>query len=288
VHRPRLAGSPCATEREVLLVPLVDADAPAHAIPLHTELRKPRRVLGLFSRGSITATCDLPRAAFVPGDHISAAVTVSNNATNAIIGEIVVRVVEAVVTRSNSSSTRRLQERTLVDSGNLLHDANLGHGGTFNQAVDLALPVNGVAPSMDGGAGFRVEHCVEVHVRSPGGRSGLLVLRCRFTLGTTRGLPPHVRPRSVSSPFRQLADIIEVAGPVAAAASASSAPSAAALRGLCVVCQDGACVQCVVPCGHRCLCDRCATALVAAAADEPRQCPICRRAFQSIIRVYDP
>jgi Zinc finger, C3HC4 type (RING finger) len=53
----------------------------------------------------------------------------------------------------------------------------------------------------------------------------------------------------------------------------------------CIVCQDGAPVRAVVPCGHMCLCERCAISVTNGPAEQ-RRCPLCRITVQSTIRIY--
>lgn len=52
----------------------------------------------------------------------------------------------------------------------------------------------------------------------------------------------------------------------------------------CVLCMDKAATHVMVPCGHVCLCDTCATP--GSLMRLHRQCPICRAAIQQTVRIY--
>ena len=51
----------------------------------------------------------------------------------------------------------------------------------------------------------------------------------------------------------------------------------------CVVCFDGAKTHVLIPCGHRCLCARCAKRYDAGGS----ACPVCRQAVKHVQRVWD-
>ena len=53
-------------------------------------------------------------------------------------------------------------------------------------------------------------------------------------------------------------------------------------KGLCAVCMDKPNEYAVVPCGHKCLCEDC----VEAVRQTQRICPMCRRDFQDIIKIF--
>merc|ERR1712228_67609 len=48
----------------------------------------------------------------------------------------------------------------------------------------------------------------------------------------------------------------------------------------CVICLDNKRTHCCVPCGHKCLCEQCKDLTNG-------KCPICQRAIDSFIKVYD-
>ena len=47
----------------------------------------------------------------------------------------------------------------------------------------------------------------------------------------------------------------------------------------CVVCMDEKKTHIILPCGHYCVCAKCAASLT--------QCPVCRKGIQQIMRCYD-
>eukprot|EP01052_Picozoa_sp_SAG31_P035653 SAG31_NODE_4331_length_3346_cov_1.723745_3_plen_123_part_00 len=52
----------------------------------------------------------------------------------------------------------------------------------------------------------------------------------------------------------------------------------------CCICNDAPAVVAVVPCGHCCLCETCATKLKLGSS--PARCPMCRNNLQNTLRVY--
>ena len=62
----------------------------------------------------------------------------------------------------------------------------------------------------------------------------------------------------------------------------SSSPATAAN---CVICQVAASSQAIIPCGHYCLCDDCATILTIVPF-ESKKCPLCRKRIQSCLKIY--
>jgi hypothetical protein len=61
----------------------------------------------------------------------------------------------------------------------------------------------------------------------------------------------------------------------------SSVPSAQVSD--CVICHDNEAVQAIVPCGHHCLCDSCATQIMSHVL---KSCPLCREEIQMTIKIY--
>ena len=61
----------------------------------------------------------------------------------------------------------------------------------------------------------------------------------------------------------------------------ANAEASAATGGRCVVCFVSAATHAFVPCGHRCVCEECASIVVFQA-----YCPICRSWVQSSLRIY--
>ena len=53
----------------------------------------------------------------------------------------------------------------------------------------------------------------------------------------------------------------------------------------CVICQVTASSQAIIPCGHYCLCDDCATTLTIGPS-ESKLCPLCRTPIQSYLKIY--
>ena len=70
----------------------------------------------------------------------------------------------------------------------------------------------------------------------------------------------------------------EVAASAAASVHPESASSAAIDGTQCVICYDQEAEYAVVPCGHKCLCKKCGV--------KCKQCPLCRSAMTSLIKVY--
>ena len=51
----------------------------------------------------------------------------------------------------------------------------------------------------------------------------------------------------------------------------------------CSVCLTATKTHVLIPCGHKCVCDKCASGYRAAGS----QCPICRGRVQSVVKVFD-
>mmetsp|Transcript_24746 Transcript_24746/g.60794 ORF Transcript_24746/g.60794 Transcript_24746/m.60794 type:complete len:105 (-) Transcript_24746:875-1189(-) len=62
-------------------------------------------------------------------------------------------------------------------------------------------------------------------------------------------------------------------------------PSARLEKSQCVVCQDKGPIRAVVPCGHVCLCDECASS-ISEGPSWNRLCPLCRGPMQSTLKIY--
>ena len=76
-----------------------------------------------------------------------------------------------------------------------------------------------------------------------------------------------------------------VASGVASGAGSSSSHAAAAADGaaeadLCVICLDAPKTHLLVPCGHRCVCEKCAPQLMGG------PCPVCREPCREMVKVF--
>ena len=86
-----------------------------------------------------------------------------------------------------------------------------------------------------------------------------------------------------ATPAPPLASSVAAAGPVAAAPAIAPAtpPASNDEEVFCVVCMAGERTHLLVPCGHKCLCEGCAT------MREWTECPICRAAVLAYLRVRE-
>ena len=88
-------------------------------------------------------------------------------------------------------------------------------------------------------------------------------------------------PESASHARDRLTNIVSsTATTTTISSNMSSSPATAAN---CVICQVAASSQAIIPCGHYCLCDDCATTLTVGLS-ESQLCPLCRTRIQSCIR----
>ncbi len=58
-------------------------------------------------------------------------------------------------------------------------------------------------------------------------------------------------------------------------------------QGCCVVCLNSQKTHACVPCGHKCVCEKCAFIIMNTHGITKKKCPICRKGVSCIIRIYD-
>ena len=93
-------------------------------------------------------------------------------------------------------------------------------------------------------------------------------------------LPPQARNRIGDAGY-DLANILWSPAITTTTNNASSSPAMAN----CVICQVAPSSQAIIPCGHICLCDDCATTLTDG-PPQSRLCPLCRTRIQSCLQIY--
>lgn len=89
--------------------------------------------------------------------------------------------------------------------------------------------------------------------------------------------------RSLKKRKRSLKESLEEV-PIARRARISLEIETSDPKSLCVVCQDEKPVMAVVPCGHLCLCERCADSCMARCGE--MLCPLCRGVMKNTMRIY--
>lgn len=297
VRRPGVKRGWRAVDVPVEIVPTIDALSAAFAHGIHGEKRTLQRRLLMIPSGSIGAAIDLPRAAFCAGDTVGLTVVLENNSQSRAT-MVVVRLVQIV------SRGRARAERVLVSSGNLAPALGVVHGAELRCPVNLLLPTEGLSPTERSGKLFSVTHAVRLDAQGSRGKT-LLTLRTEFVVATTRGMPPGVRPRSVSMFSRSPAEdgLLPAPAPVPGSAAPSAAPLvptitvatpgasapmchrplADSAESVCVVCQCHRNSNAIIPCGHKVLCDACSSRFVSPGS----ACPICRRQIVGVLHVYD-
>ena len=97
-------------------------------------------------------------------------------------------------------------------------------------------------------------------------------------------IPPRSRARIDDAGY----DLSEVGNNSSTAATTTTTSSNAAsspATANCVICQVAPSSQAIIPCGHCCLCDDCATTLTGGPL-ESQLCPLCRTRIQSCLKIF--
>ena len=104
----------------------------------------------------------------------------------------------------------------------------------------------------------------------------------RSLQASTEKLPPQARARIDSSVF-SVNDITCDLDDKTTTTSSNTSSSPATAN--CVICQVAPSSQAIIPCGHCCLCDECATTLTVG-PPQTRLCPLCRTQMQSCLKIF--
>ena len=99
---------------------------------------------------------------------------------------------------------------------------------------------------------------------------------------TIEKIPPQARAGIDSSGF-SINDITSDLDDAITTTNSNTSSSPATAN--CVICQVAPSSQAIIPCGHCCLCDECATTLIVG-PPQTRFCPLCRTRIQSCLKIF--
>ena len=152
-------------------------------------------------------------------------------------------------------------------------------GGESSMGVTDEPSVGDRAPFLGDRAPRGVDEAI-VHPSAPVPRPVAVAASAEAVSATSAGPStwPESDPGEITSDLATLS-LRAAGGTSAMASSAAGADVPSTGDGfLCVICIDAPKTRACVPCGHICVCERCAVPL--------KLCPICRSPFDSIMRIY--